>query len=290
MGAKEHGARVAAFFDLDGTLMPRPSMERRLFRVLRCRREIPPRNYFSWLREALKLLPRGVGAVKQANKMYLEGVHSLDECGAGSRRDFPAHQGGHQAEGQALALPRRNPRLPVPCFFEEAVERVTCHAMLGHAIVIVSGTLAPLAALAAGALEMEIAARGFARKIRVCATRLEERKGQWTGRIVGEAMFGQAKARAVAALAHQLHLDLKQCWAYGDSANDRGMLEAVGKPVTVNPTWKLARIALKRDWPMLRWRGKRDLPPSHREHKAEGRSRLEAAANNSRLSRAGQRA
>jgi len=256
MGAKEHGARVAAFFDLDGTLMPRPSMERRFFRVLRYRREIPLKNYFSWLREALKLLPRGVGAVKQANKMYLEGVHSLDECGAGSRSDFPAHKGGPQAEGQALTLPRRNPRLPVPRFFEEAVERVTCHAMLGHAIVIVSGTLAPLAALAARALEMELAVRGFAMKIRVCSTRLEEMKGQWTGRIAGEAMFGQAKARAVAALADQWHLDLTQCWAYGDSAKDREMLEAVGKPAAVNPTWKLARMALKRDWPVWRWREK----------------------------------
>src|SRR5207253_3353549 len=60
-----------------------------------------------------------------------------------------------------------------------------------------------LAALAARALEMELAVRGFAMKIRVCSTRLEEMKGQWTGRIAGEAMFGQAKARAVAALADQ---------------------------------------------------------------------------------------
>jgi hypothetical protein len=28
---KEKDARVAAFFDLDGTLMPRPSMEKRFF-------------------------------------------------------------------------------------------------------------------------------------------------------------------------------------------------------------------------------------------------------------------
>src|SRR5207237_3352033 len=155
MGAKEHGARVAAFFDLDGTLMPRPSMERRFFRVLRYRREIPLKNYFSWLREALKLLPRGVGAVKQANKMYLEGVHSLDECGAGSRSDFPAHKGGPQAEGQALTLPRRKPRLPVRRFFEEVVESETCHAMFGHAIGGASGPLAPRPPCAARAIATE---------------------------------------------------------------------------------------------------------------------------------------
>ena len=74
-----------------------------------------------------------------------------------------------------------------------------------------------------------------------------------SSRLVARPM---GKARAVAALADQWHLDLTQCWAYGDSAKDREMLEAVGKPAAVNPTWKLARMALKRDWPVWRWREK----------------------------------
>jgi len=75
--------RVAAFFDLDGTLLPLPSLEQQFFRMLRYRREIPSMNYFLWLQEALKTLPRGIRAVTHANKMYLRGVQSFDESGAG---------------------------------------------------------------------------------------------------------------------------------------------------------------------------------------------------------------
>lgn len=245
-------ARAGAFFDLDGTLLQLPSLEQRFFRVLRYRREIPLKNYFLWLRGALKLLPSGIGAVRHANKMYLQGVASLNGSGAENRTDSLAHKSGHKEEGQASALPRHNPRWPVPHFFEEGVERVVWHARQGHAIVIVSGTLEPLASVAAQALEAELASRGIAARTRVCATKLEERDGRWTGRILGEAMFGKAKARAILTLAEEMSLNLSQSWAYGDSAQDRWMLASVGNPAAVNATPKLARIAWKQGWLTLR--------------------------------------
>ena len=51
-------------------------------------------------------------------------------------------------------------------------------------------------------------------------------------------------------------LDLERCFAYGDSASDRWMLEAAGKPAAVNPSNDLARIARRNDWPVLRWERK----------------------------------
>lgn len=252
-------AQVAAFFDLDGTLLPLPSLERRFFRTLRHRREIPLKNYFWWLREALKLFPLGIGRVMQANKMYLRGVHSLDEGEAENRGDSFAHKSGHpsqlrasEEEGRPSRPPKHNPRWPVPYFFEEGVERVVWHATKGHAIVIVSGTLEPLANAAARALETELADRGIAAEVRVCATKLEEGGGRWTGRVLGEAMFGKSKARAILTLTQEMELDMSQSWAYGDSSLDRWMLAAVGNPAAVNPTPKLARIAWKQGWPILR--------------------------------------
>ncbi|PYU09359.1 MAG: hypothetical protein DMG37_23550 [Acidobacteria bacterium] len=252
-------ARVAAFFDLDGTLLSLPSLEQRFFRLLRYRREIPLTNYFLWLRETLKLLPRGIGCVMHANKMYLRGVHSFDQRGVENRTDSYEYENRHswrrkasQSEGQVSLPPNCNPRRSVPHFFEEGVERVVWHAMQGHAIVIVSGTLEPLANAAARTLEAELAARGIAAGIRVFATKLEENHGRWTGRILGEAMFGKAKARAIFALDEEMSLDLSRSWAYGDSAQDRWMLAAVGNPVAANPTPKLARIARKQGWPVLR--------------------------------------
>lgn len=247
--------QIAAFFDLDGALLPPPSLERRFYRRLLDRREIPAKNYFLWLREALSGLPGGIGALSHANKMYLSGVKSFDESSTGNPDDSSGHTGGHQNEGEASKPPKHNPRSPLPRFFSGGLDRVTCHAMLGHLLVIVSATLEPLARVAARALEGEIAARGFATRILVHATRLKEINGKWTGEILGEAMFGEAKARVVASLAEQLELDLSRCWAYGDRAADRSMLAAVGNPVAMNPGFELARIARKRGWPILRTAG-----------------------------------
>jgi HAD superfamily hydrolase (TIGR01490 family) len=251
---KERCGRIAAFFDLDGTLAALPSLERRFFRTLRYWRQIPAKNYLLWLREAVRLMPRGLKAILQADKMYLQGVESYDERGQRHRNASPWHKGGHQAKGQASVPPRRNPRLPVPSFFLEAIKRVAWHATQGHAIVLVSGTLEPLAQGAAKAMEEELAGLGILLTIRVCATKLEEVDGRWTGRILGEAMFDEAKVQAVKRIAVESSFDLAQCYAYGDSANDRHLLAAVGRPTAVNPSSEFERIARKQRWPVLRWK------------------------------------
>lgn len=260
--AKEEDRRVAAFFDLDGTLAALPSLERRFIRMLRYRRVIPVRNYFLWLGEAMRLLPRGISTILQGNKMYLRGVQSFNERGGRDDAVFPRHKSGHLAKGQAPAPPGRNPRLSVPPFFAEAMERVVWHAGKGHSIVLVSGTLQPLAQDAARAMEAELAWRGIAVRIWVCATRLEEVDGRWTGRILGEAMFGEAKARAVKRLAEEMRLDLERCYAYGDNLNDLGLLATVGRPAAVNPSRRLASIARKRGWLVVLWNERKNVTQS----------------------------
>jgi HAD superfamily hydrolase (TIGR01490 family) len=220
-------AGVAAFFDLDGTLAALPSLEGRFFRMLRYRQEIRAKNYFLWLAEAVRVAPRGVSAILQANKMYLRGI-AANRWRAGGLK-------------------------PAPTFYEDGLERVAWHARQGHMIVMVSGTLEPLAVEAARALEEALATRRIATALRVCATLLEEVDGRWTGRILGEAMFGEAKARAARWIAAELKLDLAQCSAYGDSTSDRWLLAAVGRPVAVNPSRKLERIARTQGWRVLRW-------------------------------------
>jgi HAD superfamily phosphoserine phosphatase-like hydrolase len=261
---KDASGGVAAFLDLDGTLVAPPSLERRLFRLLRYRRAIPAKNYFLWLKEAMRLMPHGINAILQADKMYLRGVQIIDERGEGDGSVSSWHKDGHQAGGQASAPPRRNPRLPVPTFFAQAIERVSWHAKQGHEIVLLSGTLEPLAREAAGTVEAKLAARGIAVTIRAIATRLEERDGRWTGRVLGEAMFGEAKARAAKRLAEEMRLDLRRCYAYGDSLNDRWLMEVVGRPAAVNPSKDLVRIARTRGWPILSWKEKENLTQRHR--------------------------
>ena len=221
---KEKGGDVAAFFDLDGTLMPLPSLEMRFFSLLRYRRLRGARDYLAWTLEAVRLVPRGLNQIRHANKMHFGGL-SVDEIGS----------------------------LRMPSPYGQAMERVTWHAQRSHLIVLVSGTLEPLAARVARALETELAAGGLASEIRVCATRLEVKGERWTGRIAGEAMFGEAKARAIRRIAAAEGLDLQRCFAYGDSSSDKCMFEAVGKPAAVNPSNDLACIARRNEWPVLSW-------------------------------------
>ena len=219
------GEGVAAFFDLDGTMIPPPSLEKRFFRSLRQDSAIPLRNYLRWSMEALRLLPKGIAALQHANKRHLTGLRS----------------------GAALQY------LESVTFFEEAIGRVVWHARYGHEIVLVSGTLEPLAQMAATALECELEAQGVEIRPWICATRLEEERGRWTGRLKGEATYGAGKARAIAKFAREHKLDLRQCHAYGNSLLDRQLLRAVGHAHTVNPGKELAALANQGNWTIWNW-------------------------------------
>jgi HAD superfamily hydrolase (TIGR01490 family) len=232
---KEKSGIGIAFFDIDGTLLAKPSLERRFFRHLRWQGKIPGKNYFVWLAKMFRLLPRDIVAAAHANKMYLRGV---------SAEMFSAH-----AANQRTVLPVRG----LPEFFPAAMQRVWWHALRGDSIVLVSGTLAPLAEIVKFALERELLWRGVETKISVLATQLEISKGRWTGRVAGAPMFGEAKAVAMKEFAGAQEISLAQCSAYGDSSLDRWMLAAVGHPFAINPTRRLRRIARLQGWQMLAW-------------------------------------
>lgn len=224
-----------AFFDLDGTLLPPPSLERRFARFLRWRGHLGARNLVRWLGEAVRLAPRGLLALRHANKMYLCGL-AVTESGA------------PRLAGRPLAMN----------FFPAVLECVQWHAAQGHHIVILSGTLEFLAECAARALETQLAARGCTVAVSVCATRLEVSEQRWTGRILGEPMAGEAKTRAALRLAERGGFALADCYAYADGASDSSFLEVVGQAVAVNPSWGLARIARANGWPILQWRKQRE--------------------------------
>jgi alcohol-forming fatty acyl-CoA reductase len=240
-GAADSKGRVAAFFDVDGTLLAGPSLELRFFWMLRCRRAMPAKNYLLWLAHAVRLAPHGIATVALANKMYLRGVRTDYRGGVPAQ----ARLSGQASSPHAHAL--------APAFLPDALARVAWHAAQKHAIVLVTGTLAPLAHEAAVALTFRLAARAIPASIGVCATRLEEARDRWTGRILGDAMFGEAKARAIRRISSTEGFDLKGSYAYGDTASDRWMLAAVGRPAAVNPSPDLGRIARLHDWPVLLW-------------------------------------
>jgi hypothetical protein len=60
--------------------------------------------------------------------------------------------------------------------------------------------------------------------------------------------YGDSKATAMRELAARTGIDLGSSSAYSDSATDLPMLEAVGRPVAVNPDRALAKVARERGW------------------------------------------
>jgi HAD superfamily hydrolase (TIGR01490 family) len=241
-----HPSRTAAFFDLDGTLIEGPSLERRFTAWLRKRRAIPAANYFRWLGRAVQLAPQGFGVMRHANKMYLRGIdiEALQRIAPGA----PHHSGSPAAE------------MSVPRFFRGGVDRMAWHAAQGHAIFLVTGTLEPLAREIGLALTIRLGVRGLETSVRVCATRLQQREGQWTGQILGPPIFGEAKACAVQRLSAKNGFVLERCYAYGNSMSDRWMLEAVGRAAAVNPSRRMEILARGREWPVLSWASEQDFP------------------------------
>ena len=218
----------AAFFDVDGTLTERPSLERRYFSALRHEWKISARNWIAWLAEAARLAPNGgLTSVLLGNKAYLRLIRSTG---------LRANRVGEDAP-----------------FFPAAVECVMRHAENGERIVLVTGTLEFLAKQIAQRLRGELMKRDAIAEIHVCATRLEEKDGRWTGRVLGQPMFGEAKAIAVWWYAQNWKLNLAECSAYGDGALDEWMLASVGNPVAVNPDSQLRATARRQRWKIVNW-------------------------------------
>ena len=232
--AETSSEKVGAFFDLDGTLLPAPSLEWRFIGYLLGRDEISSGHAGRWLARFVGRFWRDLQGATEGNKRYLCGISEalVDEWEQARAREF--------FRGDTLV------------FFAEALQRIVWHRAQGHRLFIVSGTLAPLARVVARRLAALVSA-----EIEVCATELAVEPGAariWSGRIRGEHMNGGAKLRAVRTLAKRYGLDLARNYAYGDSAGDLQMLEAVGCGVAVNPTRCVARVARKRGWQTFAWK------------------------------------
>ena len=224
---------TGAFFDLDGTLLPPTSLEWRFIGYLLERDEISSAHVARWLAHLAGSFWHDPHGATAGNRSYLRGLREA------LADEWEKSLGPEFFGGDALA------------FFDQGLQRVAWHCAQSHRVFLVSGTLGPLARVAARNLAQLASA-----DIEVCATELQVAPGRppmWNGRIAGEHMSGGAKLRAARILAARHGLDLSRSYAYGDSAGDVELLEAVGHGIAVNPTRHLARVARKRGWKTCVW-------------------------------------
>lgn len=123
------------------------------------------------------------------------------------------------------------------------------HLDAGQRVWLVTATPVEVADVIAGRLGLTGA----------LGTVAESVDGVYTGRLVGEALHGAAKAEAVRALAEREGLDLSNCTAYSDSANDIPLLSLVGRPCAVNPDARLRAHARSRGWQVHDHRSRRGI-------------------------------
>ncbi len=227
---------IGAFFDLDATILPAPSLEWRFVGFLLERNQIKTAHATSWLTHFAKNILVRPHDATQANKQYLAGLRES------LARDWA------QAAMAASALADE------PIFFPEAIARIVWHQSQGHRVCIVSGTLAVLARVILQQLPapIDVMATELESAEEFTADR-ERRETVWTGHLNGEHMTGRAKARALRQFAAKHSLDLRLCYAYGDCIADLPMLECVGNPIAVNPSKRLHRLAHENGWESVRW-------------------------------------
>jgi HAD superfamily hydrolase (TIGR01490 family) len=215
--------RAAAFFDLDRTLIRRssalalagPFQERGLIG----RKQLAKAAAWQVLFAA-----RGAGA---------ETVRKAAEDGLMLLKDLEVEE-MRALVGEAMETVLK------PLVYREPLDLVAKHRKRGEPVYVVSATLQEIIEPLAEELGFDGAVGSLCEVV----------DGRYTGRSL-RSCHGEGKAEAVRELAADEHIDLALSTAYSDSHTDLPFLEAVGRPVAVNPDRELLRIARERGWPIL---------------------------------------
>jgi len=135
-----------------------------------------------------------------------------------------------------------------PKLWPETVRLAKMHIAEGREVWLVTATPQEIADVIAKRLGLTGA----------LGTIIETKDGILTGNLVGKALHGKAKRKAVRALAKERGISLRRSHAYSDSHNDLPMLTLVGHAVAVNPDKILAVHAKAAGWRVLDFK-KREL-------------------------------
>ena len=127
--------------------------------------------------------------------------------------------------------------------YPESRALVAAHLAKGHTVAIVS---------AATPYQVDPIARDLGID-KVRCTRMEVKKGVFTGNMIEPTCWGEGKAEAGKQLSEEFGLDLGKSYFYTDSAEDLPLLEIVGNPRPLNPDTKLSVLAFQNDWPVYRF-------------------------------------
>ncbi|MEL6484506.1 MAG: HAD-IB family hydrolase, partial [Bacteroidota bacterium] len=219
---EEEGPHIAAYFDLDRTLINDFSAKR-FMRTRLLSGETTATEYITQFMTAL-VFSFGNRDFEILTKLAAMGVKGIPEkvfatLGQEVFDEFLTHT-----------------------IYPESRELVKKHMEKGHRVVIIS---------AATMYQINPVAKNLG-ITEVYGTRMEVKNGKFTGRI-SEMCWGEGKARAARTFAKANDIDLSKSYFYSDSFDDYPLFKIVGKPVATNPDNRLSQVAFENDWPILRF-------------------------------------
>ncbi|WP_199443983.1 HAD-IB family hydrolase [Umezawaea beigongshangensis] len=217
------GSRVAAFFDLDKTVIAKSS-------TLAFSRP--------FFREGL-INRRAVLKSAYAQFVFMLAGADADQMDR-MRAHITALCEGWDVEQVRAIVDETLHDIVDPLVYKEATQLVADHKEEEHDIVVVSASgdelVAPIASMIGATHSV--------------GTRMAVTEGRYSG-VVDFYCYGENKAVAARELAAEHGYDLSRSFAYSDSVTDLPLLELVGHPTVVNPDRGLRKIAAQRGWPVL---------------------------------------
>ncbi len=213
---------IAAFFDVDNTLVPGSAIEVRFFRLLWAEGLVGPLAVVRSVGHVLRQAPPVSLQPLRERKLYLEGLaRSVVE-----------------PMGESFVTKEIIPRLS-----GEGRRAIQRHQTAGHTVVFLTGSLDFLMAPLARHLGVTD----------VYAAQPEHLDNRYTGRLRAPLPYGTGKQDVIRRLSQERGVDLSASYAYGDSPGDVETLKTVGHPHVVNPIRGMERIAQDQGWPVARW-------------------------------------
>lgn len=214
---------VAAFFDLDGTLIK--GSANIPFAVAAFKQGlVTPKELYIDFRNGLSFMLKGAS----------------DERSAEVRERILRAVEGHPKE-KVAALGEGFMHKLVAQVVPEAAEALEHHGELGHDRVVISASPTEIVSRLADELGLEYG----------IGTTAGTTDGIYDGTLDGPFCYREGKAEIMATMAAEHGWNLAECYAYSDSISDLPMLEAVGHPVAINPERELLELAQERGWDVI---------------------------------------
>ena len=216
---------VAAFFDMDGTLLSSNVIETYLWMRLQ---DLSAAERASEVGRIAARLPGLIRAERRERSAFLRAIYREYEGASLTELDEVV---------DALLTEHVLGRLA-----PAAVRRVREHRAAGHTTILITGAVRPLTRPLAPLFDhVEAAELGV------------DDRGRCTGFLAASPLVGESRAAWMRQWSADHGIDLARSFGYADSYSDLPLLQAVGNPVAVGPDVALFRHARRQRWTIADW-------------------------------------